>query len=300
MFIPTQVIDYDANGQAAMAYVQYAEQNTVALSAFHFRKGYALPDEVGADLPVALVTFNGATPLANIPNQADGVSASVKLNDVVFAKGEVWSGDGALITLGTSDQVSQYSVTIGANLGSHFQIQGEEIRATESSGFLGAYGSGGFSTADGSHVDLHGVSIRTHFGGFGAFASYRAGVAASNFSNSILNKINADISQAAAGLMWRNARNAVALAYSQPLHVTGGDMNLKLATGRTDSGAVTYANPTVVLNEGIKQANYEIGYTRLVGQYAKVGLNLIYVKNPANEPGFDHDLGAMVMIGVRI
>lgn len=300
MFIPTEVIDYNANGQAAMAYVQYADQSSLAISAFHFQKGYALPDEVGANLPVALVTFNGSTPLASIPYQADGVSVTTKMGDGVFAKGEVWSGSGAMTTLGSTDQVSQYSFTLGANLGSHFQIEGEHIHGSETSGFLGAYGSGGFSTAEGSTVNMNGVSFRAHINGFGAFATIRTGVASSNFDNSILNQINAHIAQSAVGVSWQDKRNAVAMVVSQPMHVTGGDMSLKLATGRTDSGSVTYANPTVVLNSGLKQTNYEIGYTRFVGRYVKLGLNLIYVKNPANEPGFSHDMGIMGMIGMRI
>jgi hypothetical protein len=299
MFIPTQVIDYNQYGQEAMAYVQYADQKTLAISAFHFQKGYALPDEVGANIPVPLVTFNGATPLANIPNQADGISVTIKANGV-FAKGEVWSGAGSMTSLGGADHVTQYAITLGANIGTHFQIQGERIYGTETSGFLGAYGSGGFSTADGSTVNITGVSFRAHMDGFGAFATYRTGVASSDFSNSILNQISAHIAQAAAGVSWQDERNAVVVAVSQPLHVTGGDMSLKLATGRTDSGSVTYANPTVVLNSSQEQTNYEIGYTRMVGHHVKIGLNLIYVKNPANEPGFSRDLGIMGVIGIRI
>lgn len=304
MFMPTQVVDYNQYGQAAMAYVQYADQDTLAFSAFHFLKGYALPDEVGANIPVALVTFNGATPLANIPYEADGVSMTIKSSNAsgygVFAKGAAWSGSGATTSLGSTDQITQYSATIGVNLGSHLQIQGERIHGAETSGFLGAYGSGGFSTADGSKVDMNGISVRARLGQFSAFATYRYGQAVSNFSQSILTGIKADVAQDALGIAWQDRRNAVVFAYSQPLHIKGGDLSLKLATGRTDGGAVNYANPTVVLDSGLKQTNYEIGYTRLIGKYTKVGLNVIYIKNPANSPGFSHDLGVMAMIGVRI
>jgi hypothetical protein len=218
----------------------------------------------------------------------------------VFAKGEVWSGNGAMTSLGSFDRVTQYSATLGVNIGTHLQIQGERIHGTETSGFLGAYGSGGFSTADGSKVDMNGISVRARFGQFAAFATYRSGKAVSNFSNSLLTAISANIAQDDVGVSWQDERNAVVLAYSQPMHVTGGDMSMKLATGRTNDGTVNYANPTVVLNSGLRQTNYEIGYTRLIGHYTKIGLNLIYVKNPANEPGFGHDLGVMAMIGVRI
>jgi hypothetical protein len=306
MFMPDQVVDYDQYGQAAMAYVQYADQDTstnpaLAFAAFHFQKGYALPDEVGANIPVALVTFNGATPLANIPYQADGVSMAIKLNNAhdygVFAKGEVWSGSGATTSLGSTDQITQYSATLGVNLGAHLQIQSERIHGKETSGFLGAYGSGGFSTADGSKVDMNGFSVRARLGQFSAFATYRYGQASSNFSQSILTGIKADVAQDAFGIAWQDRRNAVVFAYSQPLHIKGGDLSLKLATGRTDGGTVNYATPTVVLNSGLKQTNYEIGYTRMIEQNIKIGLNVIYIKNPANSPGFDHDFGVMGMIG---
>lgn len=303
MFAVDQIIDYDSYGRPAMAYVQYSANNT-AFSAFHFTRGQSLPDAVGADLPVALVTFNGANPLAGMVYQADGVAATQKINDIVFTKTQIWSGTGSAVALGSYDRVDQYAFALGANIGEHVQIRGEEIRARESSGFLGAIGSGGFSTADGAAIRLHGVSLRLSLNAatnrIEAFATYRRGVAQSNFTDSILSRINANLSQSAIGVSWRNHVNAVALAYSQPLHVTGGDLGMKLAIGRTDNGAVMYNTPTVVLNPGIRQVNWELGMTHRLNQNAKIGMNLIYVKNPANSPGLSHDAGLLLIYGTRI
>ncbi|ANJ67153.1 hypothetical protein A9404_06925 [Halothiobacillus diazotrophicus] len=303
MFAVDQVIDYDGYGRPTMAYVQYRANDT-AFSAFHFTRGKALPDAVGADLPVALVTVNGANPLAGMVYQADGIGTTHKFNEVVFAKTQVWSGTGSAVQMGSYDRIDQYAFALGANIGDHLQIQGEEIRARESSGFLGAIGSGGFSTADGASIRLHGLSLRFSMKAaenrFEAFATYRQGTAQSRFADSILTRIDARLNQSAVGIGWRNNVNAVAFAVSQPLHVTGGDLGMKLAIGRTDNGAVIYNTPTIVLNPGIRQINWELGMTHRLNQNAKIGMNLIYVKNPANSPGLSHDAGLLFIYGARI
>ncbi|ANJ66654.1 hypothetical protein A9404_04020 [Halothiobacillus diazotrophicus] len=300
-----QMIDYNSAGQPAMAYVEaVAARPEVGSSfaAFHFTKGRALPGEPGTDLPVALVTFNGAGPLAGIVQNADGVSSTMR-SGPVFVKNTAWSGNAGRADLTGNDTVMQFGSAIGVDFTDTVQVRAEQVRATESRGFLGAIGTGGFSTSGGATLQLTGLSLRLHgttrFGRLGLFATYRQGTARSAYANSLLSRIDAKLTQAASGVWWQDGRNAAALVVSQPLGITGGDMSLKLASGRTDAGAVTYNTPTVNLT-GIRQVNVEAGFTHYINNQVKVGLNLIYVQHPSNQPGLNHDAGAMLLMGARL
>lgn len=290
-------LEMGPNGQPAVAYVEYLKADRVAVSAYRFSRGRSLPGDTGGNLPVAMITFSGGGALTGLITTADGAATTIRLGRA-FVKTSYWAGRAS-----QNDSVIQYSMMLGVDVAPGLQVRLENSSAHESDGFLGAIGTGGFTTGNGSSVALKGVALRykadLENASFGGFCSWRQGRASSRYPDSILTGIDARLAQGAAGAWMSSGRNSVAFVVSQPLHVTGGDMGMKIATGRTDSGSVVYNTPTVVLSPGSHQNNFELGFVHRSKHYM-AGLNLVYVNHPANEPQLSRDAGVMATLAMRL
>jgi len=162
-------------------------------------------------------------------------------------------------------------------------------------------GMGGFSTHSGSDIGLMQLGLNARFGPFSTFASYQTGQAQARFDRSLISRLDANVEQLAIGATYGfdQGRKQVAFVASQPMHLTGGTAQLKLAADRTRDGDVIYRHETVRLSAADTPTNYEIGYRQRLGKKTLLGINALRMENAPNQAEGSVDHGAMAILGYQ-
>ena len=298
-----QMVTVDADGRPSMAAVGTdAETLGWGLTAYHFGNGASAPDAAGAQ-GMGMVSYSGDTPMADQIDSANGVNVAIPLADGLSLTSSYWQGEKrlSLNETGRKNRISNIAVGLKAGLIEGVDLTAGYAQLNESAGFMGMTGMGGFATDSGSSMNLMQVGLNARFGGFQAFANYQTGTASAAFGNSLITNLDADVEQMALGVSYGfdQGRKQVAFVASQPMHLTGGTADMKLAADRTKDGQVIYRNESVAFSGADAPMNYEIGYRQRVGKQTMLGFNAMRMENAPNMATSGADHGAMAMVQYR-
>lgn len=294
-------VSVDGNGHVSTASVE-ADSRRLGLSAYHFGNGQSAPDEMG-NHQMGMMSFSGTTPMADQIDQANGLSASFSLNDHLSVEGRYWQGFNRLSMddKGQTARMDNLQVGLGFEPIEGVKLSGSYGSLDEKNGFLGMMGMGGFSTQDGSTMNLVSAGITVQHAGFSAFANYQTGTAQANFGGGLIQRLEGDVEQMAAGMSYgfNSGRSQVAFVASRPMHLTGGEATIKAATGRDTAGNISYEDRRVAFGEADAPMNYEMGFRHQVNRHTMAGLNMVRTENPAGGQVGEADHGIVGMLTYR-
>lgn len=298
-----QIVGVDASGRLNLAAVGTdTDAWGIGFTAYHFGGGASAPDASGFQ-PMGMVSYAGNTPMANQIDSANGVNVDLPLVKGLSLTSAYWQGEKrlSLDATGKTNRIDNIQVGLKAEVVHGVHLTAGFAQLNESAGFMGMTGMGGFSTDSGSSMNLMQVGLNARFGGFRAFANYQTGKASAAFSNSLITNLDADVEQMALGAAYGfdQGRRQVAFVASQPLHLTGGNADMRLAVDRTGDGQVIYRSESVAFSGADAPMNYEIGYRQRVGKRTMLGLNAMRMENAPNMATGGADHGAMAMVQYR-
>ncbi|MFO7581896.1 S8 family serine peptidase [Guyparkeria sp.] len=291
-----QTVGLDAGGRVALAgFGTDPDSHDVGMMVYHFGHGASAPDASGYT-GMSMLSYAGNTPMADQIDSAYGMNVDVPLVGPLSLTSSYWQGEKRLSLSETDrpNRVSDIAVGLKAEIVDGVDLTAGYSRLTETAGFLGMTGAGGVSTQDGSDVGLMQLGLNAQVGGFNAFAHYQSGRAVAGLNHSVITDLNADVEQMAIGASYdfNEGRKRIAFVASEPLHLTGGEATMRLATGRTMDGQVTYRVDDIGFNGADAPRNYELGYRQRIGKKTLLGINVMRMENAANrlEAGADHGL----------
>ena len=299
----TQRVDVDARGRINLAAIGTdPNAHGIRFDAYHFGHGASAPDSAGR-MGMAMISYAGNTPMANQIDSANGMSVALPIAPRLSLTSRYWQGEKrlSLDPRQAGNRISNLAVGLEAELAEGIDLTAGYARLDESAGVLGMSGMGGFSTEAGADMGLLQLGLNARIGNLSAFAHYQAGRAQARFDRSLITSLEAEVEQLAAGAAYAfdHGRKQIAVVASQPMHLTGGTAELKLAADRSRDGDVIYRHETVPLSAADTPTNYEIGYRQRLGKKAVLGINAIRMENPPDrtQGGVDH--GAMAIVGYR-
>ncbi len=291
-----QTVGLDAGGQVAQAgFGTDPESHDVGLGVYHFGHGASAPDASGYT-GMSMLSYAGNTPMADQIDSAYGVNVDVPLAGPLSLTSSYWQGEKrlSLSEIDRPNRVSDIAMGIKAELGEGLDLTAGYSRLTETAGFLGMTGGGGVSTRGGSDMGLMQLGLNGRLGGFSAFAHYQSGRAEAGLKQSVITDLSADVEQMALGASYDfdEGRRRIAFVASEPLHLTGGEATMRLATGRTVDGQVIYRVDELGFSAVNTPRNYELGYRQRIGKKTLLGINVMRMENAADrlEAGADHGL----------
>ncbi|MGM0517529.1 MAG: S8 family serine peptidase [Pseudomonadota bacterium] len=297
-----QRVGVDAGGRVALAgFGTDRQSHDVGLMAYHFGHGASAPDASGYT-GMSMLSYAGNTPMADQIDSAYGVNVDVPLAGSLSLASSYWQGEKRLSLSQTDrpNRISDITVGLKAEVVEGVDLTAGYSRLTETAGFLGMTGGGGMSTRGGSDVGLMQLGLNAQVGGFNAFAHYQSGRAEAGTGRSVITDLTADVEQMAVGASYDfdDGRKRVAFVASEPLHLTGGEATIQVATGRTVDGQVIYRVEDIGFSGAVAPRNYELGYRHRIGKKILLGVNVMRMENAANrlEAGADHGL---VLLGTR-
>ncbi|KTG16174.1 MULTISPECIES: S8 family serine peptidase [unclassified Guyparkeria] len=297
-----QRVHIDGSGRLSLAAVGTDAGSGLNVEAYHFGHGTSAPG-TGASPGMAMVSYAGNTPMANQIDSANGMSVELPLAPLLSLTSRYWQGEKrlSLDPTGAANRISNAAVGLRAELADGLDLTAGYAWLDESAGFLGMSGMGGFSTHSGSAIGLMQLGLNARLGPFSAFASYQAGEAQAQFDRSLITRLDADVEQLAIGASYGfdDGRKQIAFVASQPMHLTSGAADLKLAADRSRDGDVIYRHETVPLSAADTPTNYEIGYRQRLGKKTLLGINAIRMENAPNQPAGNVDHGAMAILGYQ-
>ncbi|MCL7743564.1 S8 family serine peptidase [Guyparkeria hydrothermalis] len=299
----TQRVRIDGAGRLNLASIGTdRDTHGINVEAYHFGHGSSAPDAEGST-GMAMVFYAGNTPMANQIDSANGMSIELPIAPRLSLTSRYWQGEKrlSLDPTGQADRLSNLALGLKAELLKGINLTAGYASLDESAGFLGMSGMGGFSTRAGSDMGLMQLGIDARFGGLSAFASFQTGHAEAGFERSLIRRIEADVEQLAIGAAYAfdHGRKQIALVASQPMHLTGGTAEMKLATDRTRDGDVVYRHESIPLSAAHTPTNYEIGYRQRLGKKTLLGINAMRMENAPSQSDGNVDHGAMAIVGYQ-
>ena len=291
-----QTVRLDAGGRVALAgFGTDPQAHELGMTVYHFGHGGSAPDASGY-AGMSMLSYAGNTPMADQIDAAYGVNVDVPLAGPLSLTSSYWQGEKRLSLAETDrpNRVSDVTVGLKAELADGLDLTAGYSRLTETAGFLGMTGAGGVSTREGSDVGLMQLGLNTQVGGFNAFAHYQSGRAEAAPGRSVITDLAADVEQMAVGASYDfdEGRRRIAFVASEPLHLTGGEATVRLATGRTADGRVLYRDETIGISGTDTPRNYELGYRQRIGKQTLLGVNVMRMENAGDrlDAGADHGL----------
>ena len=174
----------------------------------------------------------------------------------------------------------------------------------EPNAILGMSGQQAFAVADGPQTTVTTLSAAWSLAPAEAMtASYSLGHTRS-FSNSAdsLVKSGTDASSDAFGVglvtsdAWRTG-DRLSLSLFQPLRATSGSLELDVASGVSDAGALTREIRTLPLSSPARELTTEAGYTMPLTKQSSAGFMLVSRRNPGAVPGRTENVVALRYLG---
>lgn len=291
-----QTVGLDTGGRVALAsFGTDRQSHDIGMTIYHLGHGASAPAASGYS-GMSMLSYAGNTPMADQIDSAYGMNVDVPLAGPLSLTSNHWQGEKRLSLSETDspNRVSDIAVGLKAELVDGIDLTAGYSRLTETAGFLGMTGAGGVSTQGGSDVGLMQLGLNAQVGGFNAFAHYQSGRAEAELGHSVITDLNADVEQMAVGASYDfdEGRKRVAFVASEPLHLTGGEATMRVATGRTADGQVIYRVDDIGFSGSDAPRNYEFGYRQRIGKRTLLGFNVMRMENAANRvgPGVDHGL----------
>ena len=273
------------SGDLAMEYQESVSSETPYTSVSHnadsfqisaYQAGSAM-DRPGDRIDgVSMLSYAGTSPLGFDVVDTMGMDAEVPITDKMSLT--------STHEMGTKEQfvgdsnVGHTRIGMAYGIADNWEATAGISQLSDSNGIMGLTGSGALGTDDGGQAMIPTVGLSYQGDGFSGFANYQRGTARADFSNSLIESVDATVEKAAIGGEFSGNKGIHSLAgvVSTPLHMSGGTATVRVPTGREISGEINYDSASVGIDPDQRPVALEIGYAYRPSHTASLSMNLMH------------------------
>lgn len=186
----------------------------------------------------------------------------------------------------TETALSGGEIEFTQTISPHWSVNAGFARFDERDGALGLTGAGALSSAGEGVTSLPSVGVRYERDDLSLFARYQRGEASAQFSDSLIESLDATLERAAFGGSLRfggNETQSFAFVVSTPLHASSGQADLRIPVGRSDDGRVRYENRRADLSPESTPIDFELGYRRVMSEHRSLTVNALAGKRSGDD-----------------